>query len=499
MTAARQPDTLVSWLAAVVRAQGRRPALIADDDVWSYRELWERAAGIGRHLLQDRGVAPGDRVALVGANHSQYLAAFLGVLRAGCTAVLLNHLLDVPAMRAQLELVGASAVLLGAVPDEVREGLADALPAIAFPELPTTGRGHLPPLSAKTPACILLTSGSTGSAKGVVHSQGTLLHAALQLGACLPFSPSDRGIAFLPFFASIPEQVLPTLCTGGSLEILPRFDPEHVAIAARTATTFDAVPTIMSRLLEHGAGDALRWLRWIMFASEPMPAALLQRWWEAVPGVETHQLYGMTEVLPIAFASDALLRNEPSTVGVPFPTSRVHVLRADRTEIVDGSEGELVCHSPARMLGYYQDAEATRATTTSDGSVLTGDLGRIDEGGRVFLTGRLKDIIISGGLNIAPAEIEAVACRHPGVLTAAVVGIPDVRWGETPVVVAVPRCNAITAHELLAHCRRELPPFKRPAAAAVIHALPETGIGKTAKEAIRRHILDGAISLVYAS
>jgi acyl-CoA synthetase (AMP-forming)/AMP-acid ligase II len=497
---ARQPDTLVSWIGAIVRAQGSRPALLADGDVWSYQELWERAAAVARHLLHERGFAPGARVALVGENEPRYLAAYLGILRAGCTAVPLNAMLDVATMRAQVELVGASGTIVGTVPGEVREGLADPVPLLPLADLPTTGRGHLPTFSAKTPACILLTSGSTGKPKGVVHSQGTLLHAALQLASNLPFAPSDRGIAFLPFFAAIPEQVLPTLCTGGSLDVLPKFDPERVARAALGGgTTFDAVPTIIARLLEHGAADALRRLRWIMFASEPMPVALLQRWWETVSGVETHQLYGMTEVLPMTFAPDALLRVEPATVGVSFPTSRLHVLGVDGAEIGDGGDGEIVCYSPAMMLGYDGDAEATQAATTRDGSMLTGDLGRIDELGRVFLTGRLKDIIISGGLNIAPAEIEAVACLHPGVAAAAVVGIPDPRWGETPVVVAVPRGNTIDAHEILSHCREQLVSFKRPSAAALIDTLPSTGIGKSAKSVIRQQILDGAISLVYAS
>lgn len=501
MTHPRQPDTLVGWLDAVVRANGDRPALLRDGEVWSYRELWERAGGVASHLLGECGFTPGDRVALVGENDPRYLASYFGILRAGCTAVPLNAMLDLATMRSQTELVGASATIVGTVADEVRDGLAEQLPAIAYGDLPVSGNGGLPSVEFDTPACIILTSGSTGQPKGVVQSHGTLLHAALQIGECLPFSPEDRGIAFLPFFASIPEQVLPTLCSGASLDVLPRFDPERIVRAALAGgTTFDAVPTIISRLLEHGAAEALRSLRWIMFASEPMPVALLQRWWEEVPGVETHELYGMTEVLPMSFASDELLRREPRTVGLAFPTSRLSVLDADGGAIRDGGDGQLVCSSPAMMLGYYGDEEATAAAKTADGSMLTGDLGRIDEQGHVFLTGRLKDIIISGGLNIAPAEIEAVACRLAGVAEVAVVGIPDARWGETPVVVAVAaRGNTIDAHAVLSHCRQELVSFKRPSAAALVETLPSTGIGKSAKAVIRQQILEGAISLVYAS
>jgi acyl-CoA synthetase (AMP-forming)/AMP-acid ligase II len=245
----------------------------------------------------------------------------------------------------------------------------------------------------------------------------------------------------------------------------------------------------MARLLDQAPLEDLARLRWVSFASEPMPAGLLRRWWDALPRVATYQFYGMTELVPATVADDRLQREEPTSVGVPFPTSHVTVL--------DG--GELACRSPAQMAGYFADDAATAAALTADGAIRTGDAGRIDERGRVFLTGRLKDLIISGGLNIAPAEIEAVACEHPGVQSAVVVGIPDERWGETPVVVAVPaRGNGLAASDVLLHCRRELTSFKRPTAAALIDVLPSTGIGKSAKAVIRRQILDGEIELVRA-
>jgi acyl-CoA synthetase (AMP-forming)/AMP-acid ligase II len=378
-------------------------------------------------------------------------------------------MLDVAELRDQLALVGAACV--------IGDGLEEA---IALCDLPSHGTGTLPRPRPEDPACIFLTSGSTGRPKGVVHTQGSLLHMALLLATALPFGPDERSIAFLPFFAAA-EQVLPVLCTGGSLDVLPGFDPERIARAARHATSFDAVPTVMARLLDQAPLEDLARLRWVSFASEPMPASLLRRWWDALPGVATHQFYGMTECVPVTVASDRLQREEPTTVGIPFPTTRLSVI-----------DGELVFRSPAQMLGYH-------GAPAADGDIRTGDLGRIDERGRVFLTGRLKDLIISGGLNVAPAEIEAVACEHPGVLTAIVVGIPDERWGETPVVVAVPaRGNGVAARDVLHHCRRELTSFKRPSAAALVDALPSTGIGKSAKAVVRQQILDGEIALVRA-
>ena len=465
------PATLVDWIGAVARAQARRPAVHGDGVEWTYEELWGRAGGIARHLLRDRGIRPGDRVGLVGANSPAYLAAYLGVLRAGAVVVPLNAMLDVAELREQLALVEAACVL--------GDGLEEA---IALRDVQHVGTGALPQPGPGDPACIFLTSGSTGKPKGVVHTQGSLLHMALLLAAALPFGPDERSIAFLPFFAAA-EQVLPVLCTSGSLDVLPGFDPERIARAARDATSFDAVPTVMARLLDQAPIEDLARLRWVSFASEPMPASLLKRWWDALPDVATHQFYGMTECVPVTVASDRLQREEPTSVGIPFPTTRLRAV-----------DGELVFRSPAQMLGYFGAAE-----NTTGGDIRTGDLGRIDERGRVFLTGRLKDLIISGGLNVAPAEIEAVACEHPGILTAVVVGIPDDRWGETPVVVAVPaRDNGVAARDVLHHCRRELTSFKRPSAAALVDVLPATGIGKSAKAVIRQQILDGEIALVRA-
>ena len=472
------PATLVDWIGAVVRAQARRPAVHGDGVAWTYEELWERAGGIARHLLRERGLWPGDRVGLVGANEPAYLAAYLGALRAGCIAVPLNAMLDVEEMRAQLAHVGAAGTIVGDVDPETRDGLA----GWDLRDLRAHGTGVLPQPGAGDPACIFLTSGSTGRPKGVVHTQGSLLHMALQLASTLPFGPGERSIAFLPFFAAA-EQVLPVLCTGGSLDVLPGYDPERISRAARHATSFDAVPTVMARLLDQAPLEDLARLRWVSFASEPMPASLLRRWWDALPGVATHQFYGMTECVPVTVASDRLQREEPTTVGVPFPTTQLREV-----------DGELVFRSPAQMLGYHGALESAAGA-----DIRTGDLGRIDERGRVFLTGRLKDLIISGGLNVAPAEIEAVACEHPGILTAVVVGIPDDRWGETPVVVAVPaRGNGVAARDILHHCRRELTSFKRPSAAALVDVLPATGIGKSAKSVIRQRILDGEIALVRA-
>ena len=489
------PATVVAWLEAVVRAHGSRPALLRDGRAWTYRELWARAEGIARWLLDRPEFAPGSTVGLIGRNSLDYLAAYVGVLQAGGVVVPLNERLAPAEVEDQLALVGAVGVLVGE-----HEPFTDSVQV--WPIVACRGdRGARRPVPHPgASACILLTSGSTGRPKGVVHSHATLLHAATQLAQAFPFGPGERSIAFLPFYAAIPEQVLPALLSGAAVDVVDRFDPERIAKACRDGgTSFDAVPTIMARLLDHADHDALRRLRWVSFASEPMPVALLRRWWDALPRVRTHNFYGMTECLPITHAGPELLRRSPDSVGFPYPTSEVTVVDESGHPLGPGEQGEVVCRTPARMVGYLGDREATDAATTPDGGMRTGDLGALSEDGSLVLTGRLKDLIISGGFNVAPAEIEAVACRHPSVASAVVVGLPDARWGETPVLVAVALPGAdLAPQDLLTYCRRELTGFKRPSAAGLVASLPMTGIGKSAKGVVRQRLLKGEIALVRA-
>lgn len=486
--------TVIAAIEAVARTRPDARAVVDDGRAWTYRQLWDRVEAYARGVLA-LGHSPGQPIGILGQNSADYLVAYLAIMRAGCVAVPVNTLLDVVSIRDQLDLVGARTVIVGTVPDELHAGLEGAYLLLGMADLPTgPARPALPSVTVDSVSSIMLTSGSTGRPKGVEHTHATLRHAVAAMAEAFPFDAGDRSVVFLPLYTCIPEAVLPVLCRGGSLEILPGFDVERVADACTRATTFDAVPTILSRLLENAPLSKLAGLRWILFASEPMPVRLLQRWWEALPGVATHQFYGMTEHLTITAAPDELLRVEPSTVGRAFPGTRVSVRVLDGYR--DGS-GEILAASPCLMRGYHRDEATTRDALTSAGDLRTGDIGRVDERGLLFLTGRLKDIIISGGFNIAPAEIEAVAFSHRGVQEAIVVGVPSERWGETPVVVAVAKQNSeVTPENLLHHCRAALPGFKRPTAAALVSSLPTTGIGKGDKALVRRLIADGTIPLV---
>lgn len=489
----RNADTVISHLSVVAAAHPGDPALIFEGEVWTYGEFWARTESVARGLL-GLGLEPGQRVGIIGQNESAYIAAYIGIMRAGCVAVPVNIMLDVASIQTQLDMVDARAVFVGRVPDVLREGLEGSfklLDMAAPPSGPT--RPALPVIEPGATCKIMLTSGSTGRPKGAEHTHGSISHAAFQMASAFPFDRSDRGVVYLPLYTCIPEQVLPTLCSGGSLEILPGFDVDRVADACTRATTFDAIPTVLNRLLENAPLHKLAGLRWILFASEPMPVHLLKAWWEELPGVETHQFYGMTELLNVTAASHAMLRAEPETVGRAFPTTR---LTLDPVEGYTDGSGHILAASPSRMLGYLGDPDATATAVTAAGAMRTGDIGRVDDRGLLFLTGRLKDIIISGGLNIAPAEIESVAFAHRDVHEAIVIGVPSERWGETPVVVAVPRSGVdLAADELLRHCRNALASFKRPSAAAVVTSLPTTGIGKVDRATVKRMIESAEITL----
>ncbi len=491
--------SLVDGLLRSVASSPDHTAIRAGPTTWTYADLWDRSGRVGASLLGRLGLRPGDRIGILGLNDPGYVAAYFGILRAGCVAVPLNQFLLATELADQLELVGARLCLVGRIDAATAGTVAGRLPTAPIDDLFSGTDRPLPPVEAQADATILLTSGTTGSPKGAVQTHATMCFAISELQGALPFSADDVMLAFLPFFAALPEQILPTLLAGGTVEVLPRFDLDAVDEACSRATTFDAVPTIMARLL-HGIDHArLARLRWLMFASEPMPPALLASWWEALPAVRTYEFYGMTEMLTITVATPETLRAAPDSVGLPFPGSAVSVVGPAGGLVPVGEPGEVVCSSPARMRGYLPEGIDPATWRLPSGAMRTGDLGRLDEGGRLVLTGRIKDLIISGGLNIAPAEIEAVAVTHPAVAGAVVVGIPDRLWGETPIVIAVAKRDAsLTPDELLAYCRERLASYKRPTGAALVERFPMTGIGKSSKAALRDEILSGALEIVRA-
>lgn len=502
----REAGDVAGILARIEEVATQRPdarVLIEGGRELTYADFWRQTGEVAVRLL-GMGVGFGERVAIVGPNSSEYLTAYFGILRAGAVVVPLNGLLSRAELADQLVFADTWGCVDVGVDDETRQALESAARVVGKEVLdpdPSAARVELPVVPPSAEAAVLMSSGSTGGGpKGVVHTHASIWSATRQLVGSFPWAADDATIAFLPMFTAMGEQILPALAVGAAIVPVRGFDVAEICKACEFATTMDIIPTLMARLLEGGDHEALNSLRWLMFASEPMPVTLLEAWWRELPDVATYQFYGMTEMLPLAFATPELMRQAPGSVGEAFTDSDLRVLGADGLPVAAGEVGEVACTNLGRMAGYFRDPAATDSVVIGEHGMRTGDLGYLDDRGRLFLTGRIKDIIISGGMNLAPAEIEGVAAQHEGVLVAAVIGVPDERWGETPVVIAVPRPGQrVEAEELLAFCRSRLSGYKRPSAAAIVPDLPSTGIGKVAKRQLRRAVDEGEIRLVRAA
>ena len=306
-------------------------------------------------------------------------------------------------------------------------------------------------------------------------------------------TPRDRVLTVLPLFhvGGLCIQTLPALWAGAEVRLLPKFDAEACfdAIADYRPTLTLLVPAVMQALVSHPrwADADLSCLRSIGAGSSEVPLHLIEAF--HAKGVPVQQVYGMTETGPIAIAqtrAEALAA--PGSIGRPAPLCEARILRPDGTEAAPGEAGEIVVRGPNVMQGYWRDPVAT-AEALRDGWFRTGDVGHRDAEGRYWFTDRLTRVIISGGENIYPAELERVLRDAPGVLGAAVIGRPDARWGEVPVAIVVPG-PGFDSGAVLRHFEGRLARFKHPRAVLAVDALPRTALGKVRLDALKS-LLDG--------
>jgi acyl-CoA synthetase (AMP-forming)/AMP-acid ligase II len=304
---------------------------------------------------------------------------------------------------------------------------------------------------------------------------------AVELG----LKEGETTLHFLPLFSSCLEQLIPLTLLGSTHVIMPHFDAPEAwrLIGEHGVTHFDAVPTVLRRLFDERPPVPPASLRVVSYASEPMPARLIAELTEYAPDISFVQFYGMIEHLCLT----ALKPNEqlrPSgTVGRPMLGTSLRILDEHQLEVLTGEVGEIVAKGPTIMAGYWEDEIATDQVISS-GWMRTGDLARVDEDGYVVLSGRIKEVIKTGGMTVIPREVEEVLRGHPSVEDAAVVGAPSEEWGEEVrafVVLDESLVLNTAAGELLGHCRQHLPGYKCPKRIEVISELPKTGIGKVAR------------------
>jgi fatty-acyl-CoA synthase len=486
--------TVGRWIRDRGRGTPERVAIRCDGEATTYGTLDARSERLAAGLLA-RGLRPGDRVASLTGNRAEHVELLLACAKAGLALVPCSWRLTVPELRDQLN--DAEPALLLVDPAHAAKAAAlgvptatldrDGLDALADPDAAALRE----PVADDAPLLIVYTSGTTGRPKGAVLTHANCFWTNLALDRTVPIGHDDVVLAVLPQFHVGGWNVQPLLAlwAGATLVLERSFDPERALglIAAEGVSTMMGVPANYAAMAD-AAGFAaadLSTLRSAIVGGAAMPESLLATF--AARGVAIVQGYGLTEAAPNVLClapEDAVAY--AGWAGRPYPHVEVALRDPQGGGLLQGpGTGELVVRGPSVFPGYWRDPEAT-AATFADGWLLTGDLAERDATGRYAIRGRRKEIYISGGENVAPAEVERVLAGHPAVAEAAVVGVPDARWGETGAAFVVPAAGVtIDPAQLRAFAAQRLAAFKVPRTVAVVDALPRTALGKVQRAALR--------------
>ena len=490
---------LSSVLEQAVASQPDRPAVRMDQLVLTYRQLHEAAAKVTA-LLSAAGIGPGDRVGLMLPNVPAFPIAFYGALGAGAIVVPMNPLLKSREVAYYLGDSGAKVLLAWhTAAGEAAKGAADAgaqMICVDEPDLAGLLAGLAPLASwadaaADDDAVILYTSGTTGTPKGAQLTHGGLArNARLTAETLLNNSPDDVMMGCLPLFHvfGLTCGLNATVAAGGTLTLLPRFDPgKALEIIERDAVTiFEGVPTMYAAMLHHPDAEASHAasLRLCVSGGAAMPVEVL-RGFEAKFGCVILEGYGLSETSPVASFNHPDKVRKPGSVGTPVEGVELRLVGNDGATVPAGEIGEIAIRGHNVMKGYWGRPDAT-AEAIPDGWFRTGDLARVDEDGYYFIVDRKKEMIIRGGYNVYPREIEEVLHEHPAVAEAAVIGIPHAELGEeVGAAVALKPGAEATPEELRAFTKERVAAYKYPRHVWLVAELPKGPTGKILRRAVR--------------
>lgn len=472
------------WLERHADHAPERVALRFGVETITYGALAGQVATMAAGLAA-RGIGRGDRVGFLGQNHPAQIVALFACARLGAIQVPLNWRLAIPEWRFMLEDAGTALLLAG--PGHLDAARA-AAPAgcDAVDAWDVTASAASDPVGIESdPVLLVYTSGTTGRPKAAILDQRALLFNALNAQHAFDLSPGDRILTVLPLFhvGGLNIQTTPGLYVGAEVILQERFDPGRFfdAVEVERPTLSLLVPAVMQALVEHPrwAEATLSGLRAVGAGSSIVPLPLIAAF--HAKGVPVQQVYGATETCPIAIAQTQVeARIAPGSIGRPAMHAECRVVDPGGTVLAAGEEGEIEVRGPSVLRGYWGHGDALRL----GGWFATGDVGRRDSEGRWWFTDRRKHVIISGGENIYPAEVERLLADAPGVDECAVVGRPDPRWGEVPVAVIVPNASFDPAR-VLAHLEGRIARFKIPRAVIPAATLPRTALGKVATAELR--------------
>ncbi|RPF22571.1 class I adenylate-forming enzyme family protein [Myceligenerans xiligouense] len=497
--------TLGRWTGDRARATPDRVAVDDRGVTLTYRDLHERSTALAGRL-RAAGYGPGTRIATITGNSADHVVLFFACAHAGLVLAPLSWRLAPRELADQLALTEPALVVV----EQEFSVLADAAlerlplpPGRTDPGVAGVER-HVPPprtphddapaagraVRDDDPLLLVFTSGTGGAPKGALLTHANCFWNNLSLSRTVELTSRDVVLSVLPQFHVGGWNIQPLLAwwTGATVVLERTFEPGRVLqlVAGRRVTTMMGVPTNYLMLAEHpGFADAdLSSLEHAVVGGAPMPDALLRAWHRR--GVALTQGYGLTEAGPnVLCLPDDIARERVGWAGMPYPHVEVALADPATGEHLSGAAtGELLVRGPGVFAGYFRDPGAT-AQVFAGGWLRTGDLVERDDEGCYRVLDRLKDVFITGGENVTPAEVETVLRQHPGVADAAVVGVPDERWGEVGVAFVVPRAGVLTdAEELTAFCRGRLARFKVPKSVEMVPDLPRSSLDKVMRSAL---------------
>jgi acyl-CoA synthetase (AMP-forming)/AMP-acid ligase II len=513
------PTTIPAAVAATAERHGDRVAIRDGTTHLSYAELCEAGRKFAA-ALTTTGLAPGERVAIWSPNSAEWVVAALGTFSAGGVLVPLNTRFK-GAEAADLLLRSGARVLvtvtgfLGHDYISMLEATGVELPdldAVVVAQGRPTGRAAdwhgflagatpqaLAEVDRRTAALgrddssdILFTSGTTGVPKGVVMTHGRTLRVATDWVAMTGLTAGDVYLMVNPYFHmfGLKAGILASVVSGATMLPEPVFDVDRVLsrVAAERVTVLPGPPTLYQAILDHPSRDAhdLSSLRVAVTGAADIPVELIRRVHGELPFSTIVTGYGLTEGgTACATSADDDAEVIATTVGRPRPGFEVRVVDGDGADVGAGQEGEVLIRGDSVMVGYLDDPGETALVLSPDGWLRTGDLGALDDAGRLRIVGRVKDMFIVGGFNAYPAEIENALLRHPAVRQVAVIGIPDARLGEVGMAFVVTGPEPVSEAELIEWSREQMANYKVPRAVFIVDALPVNATGKVMKDALR--------------
>lgn len=497
-----------NWLTKRSLISPARTAIVFNDQALTYLELNRRVNRLSQALINS-GLGPGDRVGVMSRNHPEFLEVYFACAKTGLIFVPLNFRLAPPEVAYQINNSGLKtlffdldlapiikrskpyltieepqAIGLGSVPnsepilyERFIEKEGDQEPAIP-PEVVTWD----------TPQMIMYTSGTTGTPKGALLSHQKTLFNTLNAQIYFDLCSQDIMLSVLPLFHSggLNIMAVPTLYVGGKILLRSRFEPGEFLkmIAVYRVTKTILVPTMLNTLLNETRPEEhdLSSLRTILVGGEPVSADLMHQAQDR--GLPVRQIFGQTESSILLWVPEEKAREKAGAAGVPVFHGEVRVVNPQGLPVPPGETGEIIVKGPIQMLGYWKAPEETEKSI-KDGWLFTGDLGRVDAEGFVYLVDRKKDLYISGGENVYPAEVEKILLTHPDIFEAAIIGVPDDQWGMVGrAFVRLHKGRALKYEELAFFLREKVAPYKIPKSMKIVEDLPKTASGKIQKRVL---------------